>query len=219
MAYAEQKMSGNRLTAIVIVALIHIAVGYALVTGLAYEAASKIIKKVTTVDIKDEPKPPPPPPPPPQDKAPPPPIVAPPPPVNVSVAPPAITTVAVAPPAAPPAPVLAPPAPAAPPAPPAIKPVAATAKGDPSSWMSSDDYPTRAIREQRAGTVGFQVTIGPNGRATACTVTSSSGSPDLDDTACKLVISRGRFSPPKDEHGQPTTGAWNSRFKWQLPKD
>jgi len=175
------------------------------------------MKKVTTVDIKDEPKPPPPPPPPPKSEAPPPPIVAPPPPVNVSVAPPAITTVSAPPPVAPPAPVLAPPAPV--PAPPAFKPVAATAKGDPTSWMSSDDYPTRAIREQRAGTVGFTVTIGPNGKATGCTVTSSSGSPDLDDTACKLVQSRGRFNPPKDDKGQPTTGSWSSRFKWQLPKD
>jgi protein TonB len=80
MAYADQKLSGNRLAAIIIVALIHIAVGYALITGLAYEAATKIIKKVTTVDIKeDQPKPPPPPPPPPDWLPPPPPIVAPPP--------------------------------------------------------------------------------------------------------------------------------------------
>jgi protein TonB len=69
MAYADQKLSGNRLAAIIIVALIHIAVGYALITGLAYEAATKIIKKVTTVDIKeDQPKPPPPPPPPPDPR-------------------------------------------------------------------------------------------------------------------------------------------------------
>ena len=64
MAYADQEMSGNRIAAFVIVALIHVAVGYALVTGLAYEAAKQIVKKVTTVDIKAELKkeePPPPP--------------------------------------------------------------------------------------------------------------------------------------------------------------
>ncbi len=54
MAYADQSMSGNKLTALIIVALIHVAVGYALVTGLAYEAAKKVIQKVTTVDIKEE---------------------------------------------------------------------------------------------------------------------------------------------------------------------
>ena len=54
MAYADQSMSGNKITALIIVALIHVVVGYALVTGLAYEAATKIIEKVTTVDIKEE---------------------------------------------------------------------------------------------------------------------------------------------------------------------
>ncbi len=38
MAYADQQMSGNRVVAIIIVGLIHIALGYALITGLAYEA-------------------------------------------------------------------------------------------------------------------------------------------------------------------------------------
>ena len=37
MSYAQRKeMSGNRTVAIIIVALIHIALGYAIVTGLAY---------------------------------------------------------------------------------------------------------------------------------------------------------------------------------------
>jgi protein TonB len=82
MAYADQQMSGNRITALVIVALIHVVIGYALVSGLAYEGV-KAVKKVTTVDVKEEEEPEPPPPPPPKD-APPPPIVAPPPPVNVA---------------------------------------------------------------------------------------------------------------------------------------
>ena len=56
MAYADQKMSGNKITALIIVAIIHVLVGYALVTGLAYEAAKKVIQKVTTVDIKEEEK-------------------------------------------------------------------------------------------------------------------------------------------------------------------
>jgi protein TonB len=92
MAYADQQMSGNRITALVIVALIHVVIGYALISGLAYEGIKAVVKKVTTVDVKEEKKPEPPPPPPKQD-TPPPPIVAPPPPVNVNVTPPPIQTV------------------------------------------------------------------------------------------------------------------------------
>ena len=75
MAYADQSMSGNRVTALIIVALIHIVLGYALVTGLAYEAAKKVIKRVTTVDIEEEVKKEEPPPPPPKKvDVPPPPV-------------------------------------------------------------------------------------------------------------------------------------------------
>ena len=36
MAYADQKMGGNKLTALVVVAILHVILIYALVTGLAY---------------------------------------------------------------------------------------------------------------------------------------------------------------------------------------
>src|SRR6478736_3321185 len=93
MAYADQQMSGNRIVAIIIVALIHIAVGYALVTGLAYSAVKKAIERVTTVDIEEPPPPKdePPPPPPEKDVSPPPPV-APPPPISIAPAPPPIQT-------------------------------------------------------------------------------------------------------------------------------
>ena len=179
MAYADQEMSGNKVTAFVIVALIHVVVGYALVTGLAYEGLRQVVKKVTTVDIKkDEPKKDEPPPPP-KKQAAPPPIVAPPPKINVSVAPPPVQTVLTPPPVAPVVPVLAPPAPVAPP-PPRVQPKSAQPKGNPGNWATTNDYPTRALREEREGTTSFRVTVGPDGRVTSCDITGSSGSDDLD---------------------------------------
>ena len=81
MAYADQQMSSNRIIALILVALIHIGVGYVLVTGLAYEAIQKAVERVTTVDV-DEPEPEPEeePPPPPEEvpETVPPPFVPPP---------------------------------------------------------------------------------------------------------------------------------------------
>jgi protein TonB len=214
-------MSGNKITSFIIVALLHVVVGYALISGLAYEGAARLIKKVTTVDIKkDEPKkkvePPP------KPKAAPPPIVAPPPRINVNVTPPPVTTVVTPPPAAPVTPIIAPPAPVvapqAPP-PPRIQPKGAQPRGNPGSWATSNDYPSRALREDREGTTGFRVTVGPDGRVTSCSVTSSSGSPDLDETACSLITRRARFTPATDGEGQPTTGSYSNRVRWQIPKD
>jgi periplasmic protein TonB len=213
MAYADQQMSGNRITAIIIVALIHIAVGYALVTGLAYSAVRKAIERVTTVDVTEPPPPPPDTPPPPQPDQPPPPV-APPPPLNINIAPPPIQ---VQPNIPPPAPVIriVPPAPAPAPPPPPQRPNPIP-KGQPGSWVTDNDYPSQAIREEAEGTVGFTLTVGPDGRVSGCSVTSSSGHPSLDSTACSLLTRRARFQPKLDSNGTPTTGTWSSSFKWKL---
>jgi periplasmic protein TonB len=221
MAYADQKMSGNKLTAFIVVLLLHVFLLYALVTGLAYEAAKKVISKVTTVDIKEEVKkeePPPPPPEQPKVEAPPPPV-APPVKINVATKPPPISTVTVAPPPAPvialpAAPVVAPPAP--PPAPkgPTSDP---QPRGNPGSWATANDYPSRALREERTGTTGFRVTVGPDGRVASCTVTSSSGHADLDDATCKNVSRRARFKPAL-QNGKEVQGTYSNRIRWVIPE-
>lgn len=220
MAYADQEVSGNRIAAFVVVALLHVALGYALVTGLAYEGVKNIVKKVTTVDIKkDEPKKEPPPPP--KKAAAAPPIVAPPPKVNISnISPPVEITNTIPPPAPPPI-IVAPPAPVAapPPPPPKFTPKSPVPRGNPGSWATTNDYPTRALREEREGTTGFRVTVGPDGRVTDCQVTSSSGSPDLDEAACSNVRRRARFTPATDGEGNPTTGSYSNRVRWVIPKD
>ncbi len=217
MAYADQEVSGNRIAAFVIVALLHVALGYALVTGLAYEGVKQLVKKVTTVDIKkDEPKEEPPPPPKKADAAPP--IVAPPPKMNIASVAPPVEIVQTVPPPAPPPVIVAPPAPAVAP-PPRVQPKQATPRGNPANWATTNDYPTRALREEREGTTGFRVTVGPDGRVTSCSVTSSSGSSDLDEATCSNVTRRARFNPATDGEGNPTTGQYSSRVRWVIPKD
>jgi len=221
MAYADQQMSGNRIVAIIIVALIHVAVGYALVTGLAYSAAKKLVERVTTVDIEEPPPPKdePPPPEPPKDTAPPPPV-APPPPINVSVAPPPIQTQPTIPPPAPPVLRVPPPAPVAPPPPPPprVQPKAATPKGNPGNWANANDYPSRSLREEKEGVTRFSVQVGADGRVTSCNVTGSSGTPELDSTTCSLIQRRGRFNPATNGDGQAVAGSWSSSVRWQIPK-
>lgn len=217
MSYADQSMSSNRVTAFVIVLLLHIIVGYALVSGLAYEGYKKVVERVTAVDIKEEVKKEPPPPPKKLDIRPPP-IVVPPPRINVTVAPRVVETVHEAP---PPPPIIIPPPPSAPPPPPPprFSPKGAVPKGNPGNWATTNDYPSRALREEREGTTGFRVAVGPDGRVTDCSVTSSSGHADLDAAACENIRRRARFTPAMDGEGQPTTGSYSNRVRWVIPKD
>ena len=214
MAYADQSMSGNRITAFVIVALIHIALGYALVTGLAYSAAKKLVERVTTVDIKEEVKKEEEPPPPPKkaDVAPPP-IVAPPPKINVAAVPPPVTVVDTLP---PPAPIVLAPAPAAPPPAPS-QARRAMPKGQ-AGWARriQDNYPSSALRAEKEGRVGVRVTVGPDGRVADCSVTSSSGTPDLDSAACDGMQRYARFDPALADDGSPTSGSYSTSIVYKL---
>ncbi|MFM9937017.1 MAG: energy transducer TonB [Novosphingobium sp.] len=219
MAYADQQMSGNKITALIVVAILHIVVGYALVTGLAYEAFKKIKEVTSAVNIEEEKPPETPPPPPPKQDQPPPPIVAPPPPISFNApAQPQIETVSTPPPPAPVFTTAAPPPPPPPP-PPKFQPKGAAPKGNPGNWATSNDYPSRALREEREGSSGFRVTVGTDGKVTDCQITRSSGSPDLDQATCDNVRRRARFAPATDGEGNPTTGAYSSTIRWVIPKE
>jgi periplasmic protein TonB len=226
MAYTDQKMSGGKIVAIIIVAVIHAALGYAFVTGLAYQYVKKATEKLNTFDVEEPPPPPPPdeppPPPPPDTPMTPPPVVSPPP-IVPPVNPPPVTmvTVPTPPPAAPMTPIAAPPAPPAPPAPAPAPPRVsqrAGVKGDPGRFFGADNYPPAAIRAGAQGRVVASLQIGPNGRVTGCTVTASSGNSDLDDATCRGAR-RISFSPAKDDAGQPVASTYTLPIRWQLPDD
>lgn len=217
MSYADQTMSTRKVVAIGIVALLHAVIGYAFITGLAINVIKHAAQDLKVVDIKDQPPPPEqkPPPPPPQQKVEPPPIVAPPPIVQTQTLAPPIQSVPNPPPV-----VIHQEAPVAPPAPP--RPVvsqAAGAKGDPAQWITNDDYPPGAMREGREGVSRISWTVNTAGRVENCQVTSSSGTPELDDTACRLVTRRGKYSPAKDQNGNPISTTQSRAVRWQIPKE
>lgn len=217
MSYAQRKqMSSNRIVAIIFVALLHVGLGYALVTGLAYNVAKKAMEDLKTFDVEDEPPPPPDEPPPPPEQIPdqPPPIVAPPPIVRTNTAPPPMIVTPVAP---PPQITVAPPRPPAPPPPRVVEP--ARARANLASYVSNDDYPDSAIRNEESGTTGFRLDVGPDGRVSNCTVTASSGSSSLDSTTCRLMRSRARFTPATNSSGAKVSDSVSGRIRWVLPAD
>ena len=221
MAYADsQTMSTRKLVSIGFVIALHVLLGYAFMNGLSLSVIKAKVEDLKTFNVEE---PPPPPPPETPQVVPPPQVVSPPPIVRTPVVtPPQVAVVRVAP---PPtlttvAPVIATPAP---PAPVAVAPTvskAASARGNPASWVTTDDYPPSSIRNQEQGTSGLTFDINEQGRIENCRVTSSSGSSTLDDTACRLVTRRGRYSPALDQAGNPTRGGTKTlRFTWRLPEE
>lgn len=107
------------------------------------------------------------------------------------------------------------------PMPPAPKPVPVRLKprGNPASWVTNDDYPAAAIRAEEQGRTAFSLTVGTDGKPTACTVTASSGSVSLDGAACRLLMRRARFVPGSDGDGNPAGGTYRNSFSWQIPDE
>jgi len=62
-----------------------------------------------------------------------------------------------------------------------------------------------------------RLTVGADGRVVDCTVTSSSGTPELDDATCKNVSRRARFKPAMQD-GQPVQSTYSNRIRWVLPE-
>jgi periplasmic protein TonB len=222
MAYADQQgMSTNRIIAIILVVLLHAGIGFALVSGLAYEAIKKVKEKMEVIDVKEEKPPEEELPPPPEDKPmEPPPVTAPPPPF----APPTNNTLPPAPPRETPAPFVptpprADPAPPPPPPPTVDKSRPGKPRNNPGSWATTNDYPSRALQQEREGTTGFRVSYGADGKVTDCQVTSSSGHPDLDAATCSNVKRRARFDPALDKDGNPSGGSYSNRVTWRIPKE
>lgn len=214
MSYAQKKeISGNRTAAIIMVVVIQFALGYAIVTGLAYNVIKKAAEDLKTFNVEEEPPPPEPPPPPPKDMPDlPPPPTTPPPLVQMNAPPPTIQ-IQVAPP-----PMIPPVAPQPPPPPPAPRKVsAAKAKGSLLGLFSDEDYPASAQAAGAEGTAQASLTIGADGRVSGCNITRSTGNGALDAATCSILRRRAKFSPAIDSNGNPTSDTVSTPpITWRL---
>jgi protein TonB len=205
-------MSRNRMMAFGAVALLHVFLGYAFVTGLALKAVKAIVQPLESVNIKEEAPPPDEPPPPPPKEVEIPPFV-PPPEVSIQIDTPVntITTQTTTQQTTPP--VVAPPAPPAPPAP-TVAPTRATDRGR-GNTISEEDYPDASLRAGEEGLTRVSIVIDTDGKVSACSVTASSGSTRLDETACKIILRRFRYNPAT-QNGQPVQETRSLPIRWQI---
>lgn len=96
--------------------------------------------------------------------------------------------------------------------------VAPRPNNDTSQWVTTADYRSSWINRELTGVARFRVEVGTNGRVSSCTVTGSSGHPQLDRATCDLVTRRARFEPGRDETGAVAQGTYSSAVSWRLPE-
>ena len=190
MDYAQQQRSwGKHAPSIMLVVALHLAIGYALVTGLARKVVEVIKAPLETKIIEEIKKPPPdtPPPPPPKLAAPPPPFI-PPPEINIQVPviaqPNVITTVTTTPPPPGPPPV----------AQPQVAPQPAVRREYKAAYRVDPVFPRQAQREGISGRVIAHVVVQPNGSVSEVRIISAAP-PRVFDREVIRALSQWRFNP------------------------
>ena len=220
MAYLDNRPRPSAGSMAAVIA-IHGAVGAALVLGLTVSGVIDDKERPLVVIPIDPPKPPPPPEPAatPTEPASSDPYV-PPIPFPLPTKGPEIDTTKVLPSPTPPRPI---PGPTALPDPlpsvtPSFTPVAAKPRNDPKRWVTTDDYRGNWIRQEMTGKARFRLEIAADGRVAGCTITASSGHPELDAATCALVTRRAKFQPARGSEGEPVAGSYSNAIDWQLPE-
>lgn len=90
---------------------------------------------------------------------------------------------------------------------------------NPATWVNYDDYPAPALRANAQGTVQFRLTVSTQGLVDDCVIVSSSGSPLLDETTCRVVTQRARFKPARNALGQAVPSQYFRRVNWRIQQD
>ena len=228
MAYTDTTGSQRRNATVIAVAALHGAAIYALITGLGVDFVKETITRIEARNIPaTEPEPPPQPVTPPQQSdLVPPEISAPAPDIRLPSDNSIVVVrdddalslpeIAYIPPRIEPNPTILPPA--IEPGPPTFKPVAAKPQGNPGTWFTTSDYPTRDIREGNEGTARFRLALDARGKVASCDIVKSSGHEGLDAATCRVVAKRARFTAATDETGARIAGSYTGSVTWQIPR-
>jgi periplasmic protein TonB len=211
MSYRQHQALSTRLVGGGLVALLHVAVIYALVTGLAHHVV-EVVRAPIETKIIDETKPPAPesPPPAPQLAPPPLPAFVPPPEVRIETPPPPQSTAITA---------VTPEKPVEPPAPPAPAPApAAEVRVLPqvdARHSHEPEYPPASARLGEHGSLILRVLVDTDGRATDAKLVQTCGFDRLDQAALDGIRRDYRFIPGTLD-GKPTPMWYTFRFVWTL---
>lgn len=88
--------------------------------------------------------------------------------------------------------------------------------GNPALWLTTNDYPSDALREYKGGLINFRLTIGPDGKPSKCSIQRAINESLFAQTTCKLLMKRARFSPALDAEGKPVASFFISSARFQI---
>lgn len=85
-----------------------------------------------------------------------------------------------------------------------------------NSWITEDDYPAEALRQEATGTTAALLRITTTGTVDDCQIVLTSGFVELDEATCRLALLRAKFTPALDAANKPRVSHVFRRIAWTI---
>ena len=86
---------------------------------------------------------------------------------------------------------------------------------DPKRWVVSADYPLKMLAAGQPAIVEFRLSVGIDGKPTACHIQSSTRPKEFDNAVCKSVMRRAQLNPALDSEGKPIASYYRNTVRFQ----
>lgn len=94
----------------------------------------------------------------------------------------------------------------------------ATPADNPGRWVVASDYPQGMLSAGQSALVDFRLSVGADGKPTACHIQATTRPKAFDDAVCQSLMRRASFAPALDAGGQPIASWWRSRVRFLIPQ-
>ncbi|MEH3158166.1 MAG: energy transducer TonB [Sphingomonas taxi] len=86
---------------------------------------------------------------------------------------------------------------------------------NPADWITADDYPMEALRQDQQGIVRIAWRVSADGHVSECWTMETSGFALLDQAACRAILRSGRYPAVA---GSTAPRVFSRRVIWKIPE-
>ena len=88
---------------------------------------------------------------------------------------------------------------------------------NPERWVVSADYPLKMLSAAQPAIVEFRLSVGIDGKPTACHIQSTTRPKEFDNAVCKSVMRRAQLDPALDSEGKPIASFYRNTVSFRIP--
>lgn len=88
--------------------------------------------------------------------------------------------------------------------------------GSPGKWLDNYDYPIKMAMYGEEAIVHFRLSVGADGKPTACHIQQSTRPAEFDDAVCAGIMKSAQFEPALDAAGKPIASYYLNTVRFQM---